>query len=97
MAAIRYYEKTSEEFVVTSGVHQVCVLAPTLFNLYFDVAICMALENGQPKSKGVRVAYLYGAQLVGNHRKLQHEATISDLEYTDNMALLAKSWDDVSM
>ena len=28
----------------TSGVHQDCVLAPMLFNLYFDVAIHMLLE-----------------------------------------------------
>ena len=94
MAAIRCYGKTSDEFAITSGVCQGCVLAPTLFNLYFDVAICVALENGQPKGS-VRVAYLHGAKLVGNHRKLQHEALISDLEYADDMALVAKSWDDI--
>ena len=102
VAAIRCYGKTSDEFAITNGVRQACVLAPTLFNLYFDVAICMALENGQPKSRGVRVAYLHGAKLVDNHRKLQHEAIISNLEYADNMALEAdnmaleaESWDDL--
>ena len=95
VAAIRCYGKTSNEFAVTSSVHQACVLAPTLFNLYFDVAICMALENGQPKGRGVRVAYLHGAKLVDNCRKLQHEAIIFNLEYADNMALEAESWDDL--
>ena len=68
---------------------------PTLFNLDFDMAICMALENGQLKGRGVRVAYLHGAKLVDNRRKLQHEAIISDLEYADAMALVAESWDDL--
>ena len=95
VVAIRCYGKTSDEFAITSGVRQACVLAPTPFNLYFDVAIRMALENGQPKGRGVRVAYLHGAKLVDNHRKLQHEAIIFNLEYADNMALEAESWDDL--
>ena len=95
MAAIRCYGKTSDEFAIISGVRQGCVLAPTLFNLYYDVAICIALENSQPKGKGVRVAYLQGAKLVGNRRKLQHEAIISDLEYAVDMALVTESWDDL--
>ena len=95
VTAIRCYGKTSCEFAITSGVRQGCVLAPTLFNLYFDVAIRMALENGQPKGKGVRMAYLHAAKLVGNCRKLQHEAVISDLEYADDMTLVAESWDDL--
>ena len=95
VAAIRCYGKTSDEFAFTSGVCQDCVLAPTLFNLYFDVAIRMALENDQPKDSNVRVAYIHSAKLVGNRRKLQHEAIISDLEYTDDMTLVAESWDDL--
>jgi hypothetical protein len=38
-AAVRAYGKRSAEFDVTSGVRQGCVLAPTLFNLYFDLII----------------------------------------------------------
>ena len=79
VAAIRCYGKTSDEFAITSVVHQGCVLAHTYFYLYFDVEIHMAMENGQPKGIGVRVAYLYGAKLVGNCRKLQHEAIISEM------------------
>ena len=44
-AAVRAYGKTSDKFPVTCGVRQGCVLAPTLFNLYFDVAIHMALDK----------------------------------------------------
>ena len=95
VAAIRCYGKTSDEFVITIGVCQGCVLAPMLFNLYFDVAICMALENDHPKGRGVRVTYLHGAKLVGNRRKLKHEDIISDLEYAVDMALVVESWDDL--
>ena len=44
-AAICAYGKTSEEFAVTSGVHQGCVLAPTLFNMFFDAVIRMTIDN----------------------------------------------------
>ena len=71
------------------------MLAPMLFHLYFDLVIHMALKNGQPKGRGTGVAYLHDANLVGNCRKLQHEDIISDLEYADNMALAAGSWDDL--
>ena len=39
------------------------------------------------------MAYLHGAKLVGNHRKLRHKAIISVLEYTDDMALVAELQD----
>ena len=32
---------------------------------------------------------------MGNCRKLEHEAIISDLEYADDMDLVAESWDDL--
>ena len=57
-----YYQWLWEDFIwvsVTSGVRQGCVLALTPFYLYFDVAIRMALGNGQLKSRGVKVAYLH--------------------------------------
>ena len=44
-AAVRAYGKLPDKFSVTSGVLQGCVLAPTHFNFYFDVAIRMALEG----------------------------------------------------
>jgi len=43
----------SEEFVVSSGVRQRCVLAPTLFHMYFDAVIHMALEEHRSQGRGV--------------------------------------------
>ena len=53
------------------------------------------MEDGQLQGGGVRVAHLHGAQLVGNCRKLHLETMISDLEYADDMVLVAESWDDL--
>ena len=47
------------------------------------------------QNKGVGIAYLHNAKLVGNCRKLQLETLVTDLEYGDDMALLADSWNDL--
>ena len=66
------------------------MLAHTLFTFYFNVAIYMALEEHCQKGSGVRVAYLLDADLVGNRSIPKLETFVTDLEYTDDMALLAK-------
>ena len=93
-AIVRSYGLTSEEFSVTCGVRQGCVLAPTLFNLFFDVAIHLALRDHE--GKGVKFTYLYNTQLVGNRKVLREESIVSDLEYADDMAIMADNWEDLS-
>ena len=66
------------------------------FLSYFDVSICIVLDV-QQMVRGTRGAYLQDAKLVGNNRKLQHEAIIFDQEYADDMAsVIELSWDDTS-
>ena len=81
-AAVRAYGKLSDKFSVTSGARQGCVLAPTLFNFYFDVAICMALEEHCQQGSVIRVAYLLDADLVRNRRIPKLKTLVPDLEYT---------------
>ena len=95
-AAVRAYEKLSDKFSVTSGIRQGCVLAPTLFYFYFDVAIRMALGEHCQQGSGIRVVYLLDADLVGNRKILKLETLVTDLEYADNMALLANNWSDLT-
>ena len=53
------------------------MIAPTLFNLHFDVAIGIALEDHQMQGRGVSMAYLHDAKLVGNRKKLQLETIVT--------------------
>ena len=80
---------------MSCGVRQGCALASVLFNLYFNAVILMALGSHREQNKGIAVAYLHNAELVGNRQKLQLETLVTDLEYADDMALFANSWDDL--
>jgi hypothetical protein len=80
-AAVRVYGKTSDEFAVTSGVRQGCVLAPTLFNLFFDAVIRMAIGGHLEEGRGVRIAFNPDAKLLGDRRKMTLETLVTDLEY----------------
>ena len=67
---MRVYGKESEAFDATCGVCQGCILAPALFNLYFDAVIHMSLDSHRVQNEGVGITYLHNAKLVGNSRKL---------------------------
>ena len=67
---VRGNRKTSDMFSVT--LRQGCVLAPTLFNFYFDTTIHMPLDVHR-QERGIKVVYLLDADLVGNRRNLKLE------------------------
>ena len=96
-AAICAYRKTSEEFAVTSGVRQGCVLALTLSNLFFNVAIRMAIDDHLEEERGVRIVFHPDAKFIGDRRKMTLETLVSDLEYADDMALMSNSWSDLEV
>ena len=83
-------------FSLTSCIRQGCVLALTLFNFYFDTAIHIALDVQRQEKRGIKVAYLLDADLVGNRRNLKFETLVTDLEYADDMVLLADNWADLT-
>ena len=96
-AAVRAYGKTSDKFPVTGSVQQGSVLPPTLFNFYFDITIHVALDELRSQGKGIKVAYLLDADLVGNRKILKFESLVSDLEYANDMALFADNWSDLTI
>ena len=73
------------------------MLAPTLFNLYFDMAIYMALDEHRQEEKGIKFAYLHDAELEGNRKILKLKSLVTDLEYADDMVLLADDWSDLNI
>ena len=96
-AAVTANGRVSESFEVTCGVCQGCVLAPAVFNLYFDAVIHMALDNHREHNKGIVVVHLHNAMLVGNCRKLQLQTVVTDLEYANDIVWLADSWYDLQV
>ena len=57
--------------------------------------IRMSLDEHRAQNRGVRVACLHNAKLVGNRKRLQSEILVTDLDYADDMAIVADSWDDL--
>ena len=80
--AVRAYGKVSKEFPIKNGVRQGDVLLSTLFNLFFDAVISMALvlHSGY----GLKVLYNQEAELVGSRKKMSSELILQDLEYADD-------------
>ena len=67
------------------------MLAPVLFNLFFDAIITATLFHHP--NVGLKVLYNIGDPLVGSRRKLKNILVITDLEYADDMALTSDSMD----
>ena len=88
---MRAYGRVSGEFGITTGVRQGDVLAPTLFNLFFDSVIASTLA--QYPHCGVRMLYHLGDELVGSRKIMKGSVLIQDLEYADDMALVSDSMD----
>ncbi|BHF58480.1 hypothetical protein SprV_0100143200 [Sparganum proliferum] len=63
----------SEAFVVTRGVKQDFVLAPTLFSLMFSTMLMDAYRNERP---GIRITYRTDGQLL-NHRRMHFRSCFS--------------------
>ena len=87
--AVRAYGRVSKEFAITTGVRQGDVLAPTLFNLFFDAMVTATLVR-HPQN-GIRMLYNLDDVLVGSCRKMRGSVLIQDLEYADDMALVSDS------
>ena len=54
----------------------------------------MVLHKHRMEGKGIKVACLHNADLVGDQKTLKLKTLVTDLEYGDDMALLADNWSD---
>ena len=46
------------------------MLAPTLFNLFFDAVIRMAIDDHLEEERGVRIVFHPDTKLIGDRRKM---------------------------
>ena len=89
-ASVRAHGKNSPEFAVHTGICQGCVMAPVLFNIFFDIITKLSLKNHQ--QKGLPLLYHLGEQkLVGGQKKFTNSVLLSNMAYADDMVLPADS------
>ena len=90
--------ETSEQFAVTNGVKQGCVLAPTLFSLYLTAMLNVAFKNVR---KGIYIQTRCGADLFNvSHFKSKSRTTrylVREMLFADDSALVAHSASEMQL
>ena len=94
MGQIRVDSDLSEPFPIKNGVKQGCVLAPTLFSIFFSMMLEQA-SDGIEDNDLVYIRFRLDGSLF-NLRRLQahtktHEKLVKDLLFADDAALVAHS------
>ena len=81
--------KVAPDFEVRNGFRQGCVLASTLFNLYFNLVIRQWRERC--REFGVEVLYKCGGKLVGERTRRPLSAIVPELEFADDVTAVGTS------
>ena len=85
-----------DEFSVTNGVKQGCVLAPTLFSFLFSMMLLSAFQESDP---GIEITHrtdggVFNTQRLKAKTKVT-KALVRDLLYADDCAIVAHTEDDL--
>ncbi|CAH2242221.1 jg25154 [Pararge aegeria aegeria] len=91
---IKMQGEQSEFFNVSCGVKQGCVLAPTLFALYFSIVVREALQTS---NEGIRIRFrtdggVFNLSRLRAYTKVSYDI-ITEIMYADDLCLVAESPD----
>ena len=81
--------QVASEFEVCNGLIQGCVIAPTFFNLYFNVVVNQWREKCS--DFGVDILYKCGGKLVGERTRRPCHLRISELLFADDAVAVGTS------
>jgi hypothetical protein len=90
-AAVKLAGEHGDWFDIGRGVRQGCVIAPLLFNIYFDCVIRLSLAE-MPEGCGVRLAFKAEGEVLPWHVRAGGPSTmltIAALMYADDLVLMS--------
>ena len=84
----------SARIQVSNGLRQGCVLAPTLFLLYFNMV--MQCWRGRCESLGVKLFYKCSGKLVGERTRAPKSSLLTELCFADYTVITASTREDIT-
>ena len=84
----------SARIQVSNGLRQGCVLAPTLFLLYFNMV--MQCWRDRCESLGVKLLYKCSGKLVGERTRAPKSSLLTELCFADYTVITASTREDIT-